>query len=104
MRILADYEIEFVSGGLVDNRSWYDRLCDALKAMADWISAHSSSGSGGNQVPTLSGSDLGQMQRDCLASGGNFTLTQLSGSAGASFRVAEANGSYSYFNLSCTQD
>jgi hypothetical protein len=93
-------EIQCVSGGLVVDNSWGARLERCFEAVMAWLTG----GSQASNQPTLTGAEIGQLQRDCLASGGNWSLTALSGSGGANVRMVGANGSVAYYNLSCTNN
>jgi hypothetical protein len=100
MRTLTLSEVDFVSGGLTtDPKSLWEKFCDLMGSIFG-----GSSSSGGSSAPamTLTGAELGQLQRDCRDSGGNFSFEQTSSAAGATLRVVDANGSESYFKVTCT--
>lgn len=102
MRTLTVDELDFVSGGLQDKPPESKSLWESF---TDWISSWFDGGtsSNGSGLPTLTGSDLGQMQRDCLNHGGDFSITAVSGSVGADFRMVDANGNVSFGQITCNQ-
>lgn len=100
MRDLIDTELDLVAGGKSNGESGpLARLQQWWQAIKD---AFSSGGSSGGPAITVSASDLGQMLRDCRASGGQFSLAQTASAGSASMRVVNADGSESYFNMTCT--
>ncbi len=102
IKLLNDREIEFVSGGFYEA----DRIDDFIDwAKSKWDRFWKDDLPNGNQheLPSLTGAELGQMQRDCVAAGMNFRMTQTSSSAGATVKVVGANGATSYFSVSCTK-
>jgi hypothetical protein len=93
MKTLSMCEIELVSGGATTEprKSCFELLWEYFF--------------GGGEQPSgtmsITGAELGQLQRDCLNSGGHVRLTQTSGAGAASFRMVGANGSATYFNYEC---
>ncbi len=102
--LLNDREIEFVSGGFSkETRRPSDDFFDWVKDK--WSRYWGLVPNLNNQkLPSLTGAELGQMQRDCVAAGKNFRMTQTSSSAGATMKMVGANGATVYFSVSCTED
>ena len=101
MRSLTIEELDIVAGGLTDRPK---EKPNVFEQFFDWISSWfdgSSSDDNASSLPTLTGSDLGQMQRDCLDHGGDFSIQAVDGSAGASFKFVDANGEVSYVSIKC---
>lgn len=96
MRALQTFEIDYVAGGKTTEprKSWWDR-------MGEWMRGESPPPS---SPATITGAELGQLQRDCLAAGGTVRITQTTGSGGATFRMLGADGKATYLTYSCTPE
>ena len=99
MRTLTSEELNYVSGGKAD-QTW----AEWFESLANWISnALSGGGNTGAPPPTITGAEIGQLQRDCLDRGGDFSFETTSDSASATFQMVSADGSSSYISVTCTQ-
>jgi hypothetical protein len=103
MRELTFDEVLLVAGGLTDkDKSWTKWIESLATSIYNAIFGDHSSGTSA-PPPQISDAALGQMQRDCINAGGDFSYTQTTSSGSATFEVVSVSGSTSYVSVTCTK-
>ena len=90
---LSNCEIDLVSGG----KSLIQKLWDSISGFFN-----------GDCAPPppntqISMTDLNELEKTCVESGGNFSFTSGYATGGVNLRVTAVDGTYSWVNVQCTQ-